>query len=1485
MAEVKNAFIKSKMNQDLDDRLIPPGEYREGINIQVSKSEGQDVGALENVIGNSPAVNTVGANIDFNALAGVPASSAQLKSIGVYGDVNTGSIFVFLTNWVDTVSANETPIVWSADALNYIYEYNTLTKNVSKLAEGAWLNFAQNNPIYGINLIDTLLFWTDNRNQPRKLNVNRAENGTFYINEETVSVAKYNPYRAIDLYYDAPAPVNSYVTSMQDVTSEFLPDPTKNNPFYDATWPGDPDYLEDKFVSFSYRFKFIDGEYSIMAPFTQAAFIPKQDGYFLAGDEDSTYRSTIVEFMENKVNNVGLYVPLPSKANQLKSNFHVTDIELLYKESDGLSVKVLEAVSSVDFSLNEDGTENNSLNSYGQGFYKYNYQSRKPYKTLPESEIIRVFDRVPVKALGQEIISNRVVYSNFQDKHTPPDSIDYDVAVTAKGTFTQGNANQSLNNTSIVEYPMHTVKQNRNYQVGIVLSDRFGRQSTVILSPVKTTQITDTQGITYGGSTYYHPYKPTPVLPVGAPVNDIFSWPGDSLKLLVNGQIPVNADPTTSYPGVYNGDATSASYNPLGWYSYKIVVKQSEQEYYNVYLPGIMGFYPNIPTTPPDPNGTIAFITLLNDNINKVPRDLTEVGPNQKQYRSSVELYGRVTPDITTANPNQYSGNQPYYPTTATVSGGVITSISPPTSNVVSTISLQNDFVPQGTTIVEYGSIYQTLSNPSMARLTQSGNLIGSLQPAAVTTLVTTTLGVYETVPVESLLDIFWETSTSGLVSDFNSAVDSGPQVEGFGSFNFVQTEATTNGDPATSTPDFFPLLPAGLGSVAMESSSVTIVSVKDLSGNDKTGDWTLVPGTASGNINTWRLNVVSSQYYTIAEATRRFVFTFSVLNTSSAAVAAGALPADLTVTVGLQNMPPVIQNTPLAPITLSPTYSGGVITTYSGVNGSVSPPNPYTITTDLEWSITDQVPAPVAGLIPALIINSTNGELSEPEASAEGNYSFNVNLTDSGGATVTAPAIVVFGKEQINLGWGKRDDVTINQGMESSGMYWSNDYTNPSLINVVEDNLPEGMRNVLSGRAAITGLSLSDTGLSTANLVNITRDQEVEALTNCTYPGGQYVDFVNTNRRPSAQLNDNNGQHALSEGTAYIKLDYTYKSFPKQNDGTSQDFEPVGDKISSGPAWPSFLQYRASSSDNWVQAIDIEGQNITLGGVQRNSYDLSPTSAATTVETGVICNASEVNEVVTDITPGFDNGSNKVDFNEVTTTFREFGNFDKPLLQSVSSKVFAIGKDQNGYGTATKHGEYRLIIRYPGNGYATGSQTGPGGTNVIPQPSGSGCITNSSIKILPFLFNNYLKVNIDFGDFYYPNSTTDTVFTYLISATHKTSAAEASGDTPNVQVFAREWALKYVSVFYTTPQMTTIKTLTNGFYSYSSSSDGDANTTEGNQNSFAEATTNRLQNNAPNAYNPSDEPHLRRWTAEFSSNKKVAGTSLPNTVELPFYY
>ena len=42
MPETKNTFIQGKMNKDLDDRLLPNGQYRNAENITVSKSEGSD---------------------------------------------------------------------------------------------------------------------------------------------------------------------------------------------------------------------------------------------------------------------------------------------------------------------------------------------------------------------------------------------------------------------------------------------------------------------------------------------------------------------------------------------------------------------------------------------------------------------------------------------------------------------------------------------------------------------------------------------------------------------------------------------------------------------------------------------------------------------------------------------------------------------------------------------------------------------------------------------------------------------------------------------------------------------------------------------------------------------------------------------------------------------------------------------------------------------------------------------------------------------------------------------------------------------------------------------------------------------------------------------------------------------------------------------------------------------------------------------------
>ena len=88
--ELRNTFIRSKMNKDLDARIVPPGEYRDAVNIAVSKSEGADVGAVENVLGNKLIS-------DF----GIDVLVPDAECIGIYGDKSNNRIYIFVTDYSD----------------------------------------------------------------------------------------------------------------------------------------------------------------------------------------------------------------------------------------------------------------------------------------------------------------------------------------------------------------------------------------------------------------------------------------------------------------------------------------------------------------------------------------------------------------------------------------------------------------------------------------------------------------------------------------------------------------------------------------------------------------------------------------------------------------------------------------------------------------------------------------------------------------------------------------------------------------------------------------------------------------------------------------------------------------------------------------------------------------------------------------------------------------------------------------------------------------------------------------------------------------------------------------------------------------------------------------------------------------------------------------------------------------------------------------
>ena len=93
MPEIKNTFLASKMNKDVDARLLPNGEYRDALNVGINTSEGSDIGALENILGNIEVA-------DFGL-----STTCNLEVIGKCVDEVNERLFVFITNW-DDGSAN-----------------------------------------------------------------------------------------------------------------------------------------------------------------------------------------------------------------------------------------------------------------------------------------------------------------------------------------------------------------------------------------------------------------------------------------------------------------------------------------------------------------------------------------------------------------------------------------------------------------------------------------------------------------------------------------------------------------------------------------------------------------------------------------------------------------------------------------------------------------------------------------------------------------------------------------------------------------------------------------------------------------------------------------------------------------------------------------------------------------------------------------------------------------------------------------------------------------------------------------------------------------------------------------------------------------------------------------------------------------------------------------------------------------------------------
>ena len=96
------------------------------------------------------------------------------------------------------------------------------------------------------------------------------------------------------------------------------------------------------------------------------------------------------------------------------------------------------------------------------------------YMHLTSDQVTRLFDNVPLLAKSQELIGNRLVYGNYTQFRdiidTDGNNIDMDFSVDYVSTSTTENT------------PIQTFRTDRDYEVGIIYGDDYGRMTTALIS-------------------------------------------------------------------------------------------------------------------------------------------------------------------------------------------------------------------------------------------------------------------------------------------------------------------------------------------------------------------------------------------------------------------------------------------------------------------------------------------------------------------------------------------------------------------------------------------------------------------------------------------------------------------------------------------------------------------------------------------------------------------------------------------------------------------------------------------------------------------------------------------------------------------------------------------------------------------------------------------------------------------------------------------
>jgi hypothetical protein len=366
-------LIPKYLNLEDDERLVKSVEMTNAINVRFSSEQDGDGNIVKNAYGNLPVAFATGSSL----------AAGSNEVIGVVENNEDGEIFYF---------------VWNSNDDHTIYRYSTSSDEVKIVYRDSILAFSK---FYHVrasvirNLAgETLLYFTDANNAPKKINVTRALLGLYPASFTSGTDAEKLINIAVAKQPPMTPPTFTFSTNVN----------LKQNNLYESTF------------QFAAQYVYQDGERSAISPYSNLAVAQNQ---FLDGIIDE----------EQKLANNTLTISVPTSVADVK--------EIIVLARNGNTGAFYE----IGVLVNSSAVSTQSIS----------FDNSKLYSAVSQDEVNKLYDNVPQTAEALDLAGNRLMMGGYTEGYPNirtdvdvlpnyfPQVGEYEIGVTYPATSTATN--------------------------------------------------------------------------------------------------------------------------------------------------------------------------------------------------------------------------------------------------------------------------------------------------------------------------------------------------------------------------------------------------------------------------------------------------------------------------------------------------------------------------------------------------------------------------------------------------------------------------------------------------------------------------------------------------------------------------------------------------------------------------------------------------------------------------------------------------------------------------------------------------------------------------------------------------------------------------------------------------------------------------------------------------------------------------------------